>query len=119
MVEPRAKWQEVLGVTLECDVGGICTTSIFRDRVQDMVQGANASMPVLLGRVMAHGIGHLLLGANSHSSAGIMHSRWFGEDLTLAGRRHMLFTAEQSRQMKTRLTERAHTWQTKAVGLGR
>jgi hypothetical protein len=119
MVEPRAKWQEALGFTPECDAVGTCTISIFHDRVKDMAEGEKATLPILLGRAMAHEIGHLLLGANSHSRTGIMRAQWFGEDLSLAASPHLLFTAEQSRQMRTRLTERAHAGQTKAAGLGR
>jgi len=119
MVEPRAKWQEALGFTPECDAVGTCTTSIFHDRVICMAEGANATLAVLLGRAMAHEIGHLLLGANSHSRTGIMRASWSGRDLSLDGRPYLLFTPEQSRQMKTRLAERAHAWQAKAEEVGR
>ena len=119
MVELRAKWQEALGSTPECDAVGTCTISIFHDRVKSMAEGANATLPVLLGRAMAHEIGHLLLGANSHSRTGIMRASWSGRDLSLDGRPYLLFTPEQSRQMKTRLAERAHAWQAKAEEVGR
>jgi len=33
-------------------------------------------MATLLGRVTAHEIGHLLLGTNSHTLAGIMRAKW-------------------------------------------
>ena len=41
----------------------------------------------VLGIVMAHEIGHLLLGFGAHSSAGIMSGRWgkFEMDLVAAG----------------------------------
>ena len=65
---------------------------------------------------MAHEIGHLLLGANSHSCTGIMQAFWSGEELSLAARADMLFTPEQSRQMKTRLAERAVAWHSEAKG---
>jgi hypothetical protein len=63
---------------------------------------------------MAHEIGHLLLGANSHSRTGIMRAFWSGDDLTLAARAYLLFTPGQSRQMKTRLAEREQDWQAQA-----
>ena len=116
MVELRAKWQEALGSTPECDAVGTCATSIFHDRVKSMAEGANATLQVLLGRAMAHEIGHLLLGANSHSRTGIMRASWSGRDLSLDGRPYLLFTPEQSRRMKARLTEREHAWQAQAMG---
>ena len=33
------------------------------------------------GRVIAHELGHLLLGKNTHSAAGIMHATWRARDL--------------------------------------
>lgn len=33
-------------------------------------------VPIILGSVIAHEVGHLLLGSNSHSSAGIMQAQW-------------------------------------------
>lgn len=121
MVDSRAKWQEALGYTPECGGVGTCTGSVFYDRVTGLAEGANATLPALLGRAMAHEIGHLLLGANSHSRTGIMRAFWSGQDLALGGRPYLLFTPEQSRQMKTRLAARAQAWQAQAkvAALGR
>jgi len=35
----------------------------------------------LLGRAVAHEIGHLLMGTNQHSASGIMRARWSRCDL--------------------------------------
>ena len=119
-VDSRANWQDALGSTPECGGVGICTSSIFYDQVAGLAQGGSATLPVLLGRSMAHEIGHLLLGANSHSRTGIMRAFWSGEELSLAARAYLLFTPEQSRQMRTRLAERTQAWQTggKVASLG-
>jgi predicted Zn-dependent protease len=37
---------------------------------------AEFEAPIILGCVIAHEIGHLLLGSNSHSSSGVMQPRW-------------------------------------------
>ena len=37
---------------------------------------AEFELPMILGCVMAHELGHLLLGSNSHSDKGIMLPRW-------------------------------------------
>ena len=118
MVGVRPKWQDALGSTPECDGLGTCTGSIFYDRVTGLVEGASATLPVLLGRAMAHEIGHLLLGANAHSHTGIMRAFWSGRDLTLDGRPYLLFTPEQSRQMKGRLAQREQEWQAQVASLG-
>lgn len=120
MVDSRTKWQDALGSTPECGRAGTCTSNVFYDRTIRLAEGASATLPVLLGRAMAHEIGHLLLGANSHSRTGIMHAFWSGGDLSLAARPSLLFTSEQSRQMRSRLAQREQDRQlpTKVADLG-
>ena len=107
--------------TPECSRVEICISSVFYDRVIGLLaHGASTSLPVLLGRAMAHEIGHLLLGPNSHSPTGIMRASWSGRDLSLDGLPYLLFTPEESRQMKKRLAERVQAWQAqeKVASLG-
>ena len=52
---------------------------------------------------MAHEIGHLLLGSNSHAPAGIMSARWEGQELNRMARGNLLFTDAQSDQMRTEI----------------
>jgi hypothetical protein len=40
----------------------------------------------LLGHVMAHELGRLLLGSNAHSRQGIVCPRWYGDELHLASK---------------------------------
>ena len=55
----------------------------------------------LLGDVIAHEIGHLLLGP-SHSRAGIMCARWQPSELTLAARGGLLFSGEEAIRLRMR-----------------
>jgi hypothetical protein len=50
----------------------------------------------LLGTVMAHEIGHLLLHSTTHSSEGVMRADFRPEDLKKAGQRQLRFTPEQA-----------------------
>jgi len=45
---------------------------VYRDRLDAVTKHTTVDANVILGRVMAHEIGHLLLAANSHSRVGIM-----------------------------------------------
>jgi len=110
-----------LGFAPDCGTGPHCMAGVFYDRVMSLAGGANAAAPVLLGRVMAHEIGHLLLGPNSHSRTGIMRANWSAREFRLDARPELLFTAEQSRRMKTRIAEQVQPSQaqTKVVNLGR
>ena len=78
-------------------------------------------MPALLGRVMAHEIGHILLGTHAHSRTGIMRAVWTDHELSTAASQELVLTALQSCRMKSRLTEQTQTWQAQAkpVELGR
>ena len=49
----------------------------------------------LLGHVMAHEIGHLLLNSSAHSSEGLMRAEFRRVDLKKAAQRQLRFTAEQ------------------------
>jgi hypothetical protein len=60
---------------------------------------------------MAREIGSLLLGKNANSRNGIMKARWTSDDLTVLAGNEMYFTAEQARQMDTRLVQEARARQ--------
>jgi len=57
----------------------------------------------LLGYVIVHELGHLLLGADSHSATGVMRGVWQFDDLQKASRGRLFFTTSQSDQMRSRL----------------
>ena len=63
------------------DAGGGSLATIFADRVWGMAQGAGVSPSELLGKTMAHEIGHLLLGTNQHAPHGLMRACWSSADL--------------------------------------
>src|SRR5579859_5933268 len=68
---------------------------------------AEFESPIVLGCAMAHEIGHLLLGSNSHSDTGIMRGQWGRKDVqqALMGRR--LFTPEQAKVIREEVRRRA------------
>lgn len=53
-------------------------------------------IPILLGTVIAHELGHLLLGDPRHSALGIMQPRWGSDQIHQAWCGRLLFTAEQA-----------------------
>jgi hypothetical protein len=50
--------------------------TVYVDRVAAMSRAAGVDAATLLGRVMAHEIGHLLLGSAVHRSDGLMRAEW-------------------------------------------
>ncbi len=61
---------------------------------------AEFEAPIILGCAIAHELGHLLLGTNSHSDWGIMQPRWKPNQFRQLMMGTLLFTAEQSKLMR-------------------
>jgi len=61
---------------------------------------ADFELPIILGSVMAHELGHLLLGSNSHFDRGIMLARWEVNQVRQLMMGTLLFTPEQSKLMR-------------------
>jgi hypothetical protein len=69
---------------------------------------AEFEIPMVLGNVIAHEIGHLLLGPNSHSGFGIMQKRWQRSQVRQAVTGNLLFTEEQGSLMRAEIQKRAN-----------
>ena len=58
--------------TLGMAIPGARLVRVFVDRVEFLARGAQEDVGDVLGHVIAHEIGHVLLGPNAHSTAGLM-----------------------------------------------
>lgn len=56
----------------------------------------------LLGYVVVHELGHLLLGLDSHSADGLMRGRWDFAALQQAARGTLIFSAREAEHMRSR-----------------
>ena len=83
---------------------GFGRAQIFYDKIRTVAGGNTAPFFALLGRVMAHEIGHLLLGDNKHSRSGIMTAAWSDPELEMRSGPEMIFTSEQSHRIEARLS---------------
>jgi hypothetical protein len=101
--ESRHSTNDVFGVAFLSAEGTGCYSDVFYDRAADLQKAWKVSLTDILGTVMAHELGHLLLGSNSHASIGLMRARWQSEELSRAARGSLLFTEEQSEHMRTKL----------------
>jgi hypothetical protein len=55
--------------------------TVYVDRVDDLARHLDVDHQTLLGRTIAHEIGHLLLASNTHSASGLMRQVWSGQEL--------------------------------------
>lgn len=73
--------------------------------------GDEFETPIILGFVMAHEIGHLMLGSNSHSDTGIMQGQWDRKRVRQIMKGDLHFTAQQSKLIRaegqTRMNQEA------------
>ena len=70
-------------VAADTDRGWLAT--VFADRIDHAAKRAGVAPGTLLGRVMAHEIGHLLLGSGYHGATGLMRAQWRDESLAREG----------------------------------
>jgi hypothetical protein len=76
---------------------------VFLQRVIEICGSRKYPEEVILGHLMAHEIGHVLLGDNSHSAEGMMSARFSSGDLRLALDGLLFFDSKQSVLMRDRL----------------
>ena len=88
--------EDTLGIAMP-HFGSGDHAGVFLSRVrQKAAQNVGIiDVPELLGYVMAHEIGHLLLHSNVHSSEGLMRAQFRRADLKKAAQRQLKFTPEQ------------------------
>lgn len=86
LVRSRARWADgaalVLGeasIDVNARIGVLAT--IYVERVERMAALSEADTASLLGRAIAHELGHLLLATNGHSSTGLMRAYWSSRDI--------------------------------------
>lgn len=81
---------------------------VFYDRVEKFA--AKTSCPCvsqILGEVIAHEIGHILLNLTSHSQAGIMRGDWGLKDMQDVVYGSLLFTQRQAEVIRAEVIRRA------------
>jgi hypothetical protein len=78
---------------------------VYYDFALDRAKADNAEydLPVILGGMIAHEVGHLLLGPNSHSRFGVMQARWGRKQIEQATIGTLIFSREQAKRMQAEL----------------
>jgi hypothetical protein len=88
---------------------------VFFDSIQRLQdEETQVSQAQILGYVIAHELGHLLLGSNAHSSLGVMRPHWSRTELQSISMGRLSFTADQGRQIYERLEAEAQSALTSA-----
>jgi hypothetical protein len=70
---------------------------VIYDRIRDIARRADADVVQVMGTVMAHELGHLLLPSGSHSGGGLMRGHWATTDFR---RRDLQFSITQAEEIR-------------------
>jgi hypothetical protein len=82
------------------------TAYVFLNLVEELVQGErSARLGVILGHIVAHELGHLLLG-QGHAPSGLMSAEIGKLALRLAGANKLHFTRVEARKLRDAMVER-------------
>jgi hypothetical protein len=94
---------DVFGTAFLNEEGDGKYANVFYDRLTSLERDWIISPIALLGDVMAHEIGHLLLGNNSHSARGIMRAVWDDDQIRKAERGELSFSDAESRRIEVKV----------------
>lgn len=80
---------------------------VFVNRATEQAAVSELSVSRMLGHAIAHEIGHLLLGYNSHSPGGIMASPWSRQDLSRISKGNLRFTQQEVARIRAQVRLRS------------
>ncbi len=108
MTEGFGLHHSTCGVAASAPNGGFGSYAyVFFDCVQELAGSRGARSETILSHMLAHEIGHLLLGPGSHSRRGIMHEDWDRQQVESAGWGRLLFTRQQAERMQAEVRRRS------------
>jgi hypothetical protein len=85
-------------------------TGVYADGPDMLGKGRDEFQRRILGLLIAHEIGHLLLATESHAHSGIMHFPWSAEELAASAQGRLSFDLAQAQRMRAQVSERVrHT----------
>ena len=93
--------RKALGISLiDRTVGAGTVATIYSDRVAALARDALSSRIELLGRTMAHEIGHLLMGSRRHAARGLMRAVFSPDELRRCLPRDWVFSQDETLTMR-------------------
>ena len=97
---------DVMGKAFVEEHGGGTMADAYFQAIQDTSEQHRGESGVLLGFVMAHELGHLLLGPG-HTPDGVMQAAWGQKQMDALGQRWLKFTEDSAARIRRALEARA------------
>ena len=98
---------EAFGVAFPAERGFGLVAAVFYHRIGELERDWGRDSDLVMGHIMAHEIGHLLLGFSSHAQRGIMSALWEQTELVQAEQGTFNFHKAQARKMRKQVQDRA------------
>ena len=102
-VSAKSRNPHMLGVAPSTEEARGINVWIFYHRIRAYSADLGMQASQLLGHVMAHEMGHLLLPHGAHSVAGLMRAQWDGAQVRNAATGLLTFTPDQAALIRERL----------------
>jgi hypothetical protein len=95
---------------IDAKTGDGTFATVYIDRVETVAQQGRTDVATMIGRLIAHEVGHLLLGTNNHSATGLMREMWTLAELTRNSAQDWTFSPAQLETLRaSQLTVRRGT----------
>ena len=102
-ISAKSRDPHMLGVAPSTKEARGINLFIFYPRIKAYSADLGMQASQLLGHVMAHELGHLLLPHGAHSVAGLMRAEWDGAQVREASFGRLTFTPDQASLIRERL----------------
>jgi len=98
------EWRQALGYSVVDPARGAGTlATIYINRVENSARHAGADLSLLLGRAVAHEVGHLVLHTNEHGVQGLMRPIWTEQEMARNAHDDWVFALPDRRQIRAAL----------------
>ena len=76
---------------------------VYLDRVTAFANSVNSPVTSMLAHVIAHELGHLLIGHSGHAVTGLMSTQWKGAEIERLKNGGLTFTGDHAKTIQARL----------------
>jgi hypothetical protein len=95
--------KSAMGLAVPDQTGSESFLFAFLNRVEEFARHHDRPVAQMLGHVIAHEMGHLLLPTVAHSNSGIMVAGWEGAQIAQFGRGGLSFTPKQAEDIRRKV----------------
>jgi hypothetical protein len=105
MHKPRTVPHDAIGFSVipRCKTEGPGYAAVYYPHAMDIAREHDADLYQIVAAAIAHEVGHLLLGANAHSTTGIMSAPWHREQFERISIGTLVFTRNQAAMLRQAL----------------